>query len=81
MYKPFTKDEIEKVKNKINSKKIFSAKVEFEKNKENIFKALAEGYKNRFVYTMLKERKEFNYSYASFLRVLKDEQNNITSGE
>lgn len=74
MFKPFTAEEIEKVKNKIKEKKIFSAKVEFEKNKENIFKALAEGYKNRFVWTMLRERKEFNYSYGTFLRILKAEK-------
>lgn len=75
MFKPFSLDEIEKVKNKYNKKHPFSAKVEFDKNKENIFQALNEGYNNKFIYAMLKERKEFNYSYGTFLRILRENNN------
>lgn len=77
MFKPFTEEEINEAKSMLYKKNIFSAKVEFEKNKENIFKALDEGYKNRFVWTMLKERKEFNYSYGTFLRVLRNAKEDL----
>lgn len=74
MYKPFTEDEIENVKKKYKKKHPFSAKVEFDKNKENIINALNEGYNNKFIYAMLTERKEFNYSYGTFLRLLREKK-------
>ena len=74
MYKPFTEDEIEKIKKKYKKKHPFSEKVEINKKKENNINALNKRYNNKIIYAMLTERKEFNYSYGTFLRILREKK-------